>query len=1249
MEYSHFVHYGGRGFRSCLDDTILAWREGGSENTDNTANDNADDINGTVSVNKSEGGGPVAVVDYAAFKKHLRDFSQRRTKLLRLLDHRKSDAWIEDDVGNILGEDPAAASPPATIGGAESSRTAGDPAAFRGTLGLRRARRRLPAMLPRAASWSPPGDCYVSMDDGYCGPDLPGIFRNNGNDTSSSTPPRWLLRNGDVMREVSGLERESVAEFLADQTSPISKAYLSRTRRCSRKLTEWRTTLWYEHDRWRLRQPRRGSETTAAVTTPATLRLTTGRYYKVKDNNENNDNNNTSNQKNDNNIDRIEKSPAEPASETTMAMIRQTLVLGKALLDLEAFCILNILVVRQTLIRYDAFARSFEGTPLMDFYLKTVLRSTTPRGKRKSRRSAGNAPDRGGGTSGGGVIDDDAAPDLYHHELRQILLHREVTYLCDTFARHLFWLGGDERRSDGGVVATPTEPPPPANEKMAWTGMGPVLQTVASRFQTDREELRALLVSSSSSSAVAGATRSAGTFSRAQQAPAHEPPRSIATMAETFLGSLGRYVLHGMHMEDQFGWYVDGTMNRGRSLTTEMRSLGRWKRLTQRRWSLALRGMTTGGLLEGWDAMNPEAGLFGSAEERKSLGERLLEGFECDNLAGCGTEEDAFKSDNSVIVPPTGHDSSSSGYSDSNRSPPVGTVSMQQKFNLFMALAGGFLYCMNYYIVEPSSTMYVNALGAHDAAGATLIGMMPIASFLAAIVYSVWTNEVFRKPFLVSCTLMVTGNLVYSSAFRYRSLSMALTGRFLTGLGGPKMIVRRYMADTTSVGIRTSVNALFGMVVAAGSALGPGCAILLSRFEFSVMLPDGSELWFNSMTGPGWFMAALWGIFAIVLFVGFREQDRIGLAEKLEQDAMEQLQQQQQQRSFKLRDDDDDDDDDRDQDKSSSRTNLEESPGECDAGPAPGSDPITRDNPQTGNAISWKSNQPRSDPTIVHVPTNKPLSSSQDDSVRNIVATKSSMSMMSECYNSREKIIVLRGASSPLSNKSDRPTTKLTLSDELQKVSQNLLFPVRICLGLLFAKVFVIEMLVSCTSVLSKNRYGWTIDQVGLLGCANGLSVIPLSILVGRLSLHHQDRFLMVWLLSVGMAGLCLLVDLADLLGEEDPSSFMTYHKNSSLGVGPVRYVVGYFVTYLSIQSFEGIIGSALSKLIPTALAEGTFNSGLLATLVDTFGRSCGDLFISLMGFWNIRQLMNLLFIPGVLVLATCLLVVRRYYDLLAV
>ena len=497
-------------------------------------------------------------------------------------------------------------------------------------------------------------------------------------------------------------------------------------------------------------------------------------------------------------------------------------------------------------------------------------------------------------------------------------------------------------------------------------------------------------------------------------------------------------------------------------------------------------------------------------------------------------------------------------------------LSRQQVFNLGMALLAAFLYCMNYYIVEPSSTMYVNALGAHDAMSGALIGMMPIASFMAAILYSIWTNHSFRHPFLLSCALLLSGNIIYSAAFNYKSIEMALAGRFLTGLGGPKCIIRRYMADTTSLSLRTSVNAGFGMVVAAGSALGPGCAILLSKLNFAVSIPNG-EIWLNGMTGPGYFMALLWTMFSIALYADFKEPERVGLEEQ--------------------------------------------------------------------KRLEVSSSSPKSEKSI------SPRQSSHSTTCN---TKRIDAPMEKAIWNREDDLMTIFSGTTATSFDPDWGKEEIDSSscwEQAKRLSILVTFPVRICLGLLLAKVFVIETLVSATSSLTKNRYEWQVQQVGTLGCINGLMVIPLSIVLGRLSLSYQDRFLMLFLLSVGLFGVLLLIDISDLVRWESKK----YNEDSWFAVHPPQYVVGFFFTYISIQSFEGVIGSALSKLIPTALASGTLNSGLLATLVDTFGRSCGDLFISLVGYINLRQLMNLLFIPGAIILITCLAVIRRYYDLLAV
>jgi hypothetical protein len=466
---------------------------------------------------------------------------------------------------------------------------------------------------------------------------------------------------------------------------------------------------------------------------------------------------------------------------------------------------------------------------------------------------------------------------------------------------------------------------------------------------------------------------------------------------------------------------------------------------------------------------------------------------------------------------------------------------------------------MNYYIVEPSSTLYVNRLGAHDALSGTLIGMMPLAALFSSVPFSMWTNRSFRHPFLCSCFLLIIGNLTYSLADHVGHVEVALAGRFIAGLGAPKCIIRRYMADTTPVTLRTSVNAGFGMVVAAGSAMGPAMAVILNRVEYTVAHPWIGVYFLNGLTLPGYFMAALWFTFTIIVLATFEEPDREGLAEQKK---------------------------------------LEEQGG------IPGS-------PSSMASVN----------------------SHGEDELGTIF--------------SEEDVTDFESSYGAASRSSRRMGSKFaTFVYDAKHFFELITIPVRICLGLLLAKVFTIEALVSATSALSKNRYQWKVGQVGMLGFTNGILVIPFSILIGKLSMSYQDHVLMRILVIMGCFGLFLLIDISDLFGTITGQSYNIGHP---LAVSPRRYIAGYFCTYLSIQAFEGVIGSTLSKVIPTALASGTLNSGLLATLVDTSGRACGDLFISAMGFINLRQLMNLLFIPTFTIMLTCLLVIHRCRDLLLV
>ena len=205
--------------------------------------------------------------------------------------------------------------------------------------------------------------------------------------------------------------------------------------------------------------------------------------------------------------------------------------------------------------------------------------------------------------------------------------------------------------------------------------------------------------------------------------------------------------------------------------------------------------------------------------------------------------------------------------------------------------------------------------------------------------------------------------------------------------------------------------------------------------------------------------------------------------------------------------------------------------------------------------------------------------------------------------------------------------------------------PVILTMSLIFMKRIALESIVGSTSVVTKNRYGWSIKNVGTLHFVNGMIVIPISILSGWMSQFYQDRYLALCLMCITFIGMVCLVDVTDFGSTETE----TYNEGQPLAVGPIRYIVGCLVAFSGIEACESFVASLMSKLVPSALAIGTFNSGLLTTLVGTSGRACGDLLITALGSWSIRNLLNLLMIPSTGLVITSIFLVLQNYDDLAV
>jgi hypothetical protein len=119
------------------------------------------------------------------------------------------------------------------------------------------------------------------------------------------------------------------------------------------------------------------------------------------------------------------------------------------------------------------------------------------------------------------------------------------------------------------------------------------------------------------------------------------------------------------------------------------------------------------------------------------------------------------------------------------------------------------------------------------------------------------------------------------------------------------------------------------------------------------------------------------------------------------------------------------------------------------------------------------------------------------------------------------------------------------------------------------------QSIVGSTSVITKNRYAWSIRNVGVLHLVNGLIVIPVSIFAGYLSQFREDRYLAMWFMGITSAGMLLMVDFTDLA---DIDSSDTYNEDLVWSVGPYQYIAGSLIAFSGVEACESFVASLMSK-----------------------------------------------------------------------
>lgn len=202
--------------------------------------------------------------------------------------------------------------------------------------------------------------------------------------------------------------------------------------------------------------------------------------------------------------------------------------------------------------------------------------------------------------------------------------------------------------------------------------------------------------------------------------------------------------------------------------------------------------------------------------------------------------------------------------------------------SMTLNLLSKLLYTVNYYCIAPTANRYAINLGLDGAFGATLIGASSLSALFAAFIFSYWcTRSTFKSALLFSAACPVIGNLLYAVAISFKSMKVAVVGRFLVGFGSAEVVNRQLISSCVSFDNLTRASVLFVISDAAGMSLGPMLAAILDTFsgrdinvDLSLpFLPSGG-LTFNYITSPGYVMSVLWFLELVALFVLFQEPAR---------------------------------------------------------------------------------------------------------------------------------------------------------------------------------------------------------------------------------------------------------------------------------------------------------------------------------------------------------------------------------------
>ncbi|CAJ1952962.1 unnamed protein product [Sphenostylis stenocarpa] len=164
---------------------------------------------------------------------------------------------------------------------------------------------------------------------------------------------------------------------------------------------------------------------------------------------------------------------------------------------------------------------------------------------------------------------------------------------------------------------------------------------------------------------------------------------------------------------------------------------------------------------------------------------------------------------------------------------------------------------------------------------------------------------------------------------------------------------------------------------------------------------------------------------------------------------------------------------------------------------------------------------------------------------------------------------------------------------------------VKVQLLIYFMLKYVMEILLSESSVVTTYYFNWSTSTVAAFLACLGLTVLPVNIVVGSyISNMFQDR--QILLASEIMVLIGVVLSFQVIFPYSEP-----------------QYICSGLLLFVSAEVLEGVNLSLLSRVMSSRLSRGTYNGGLLSTEAGTLARVVADATITLAGYVRQSMLLN--------------------------